>query len=184
MEKLPENFSLKKYGLKARLVNEDDASFILSLRANPNRTRYMITLDNNIECQIKWIKEYKKREQEGLDYYFIYYNDKEEPIGLNRVSHVDFKTKTAKISSLIVVKGLKYEVLKMMIIRFELAFDSLGISTVWGDVHKENTRAIKILELFGFKFKDNGTDYLDVFLEKNDFFEACKNSVIYKLRNK
>ena len=64
MKKLDENFSLERYGLKVRLVNENDADFILSLRTDPNRTKYMITLDDEIESQRRWIQEYKKREKE------------------------------------------------------------------------------------------------------------------------
>ena len=67
MRKLQENFSLERYGLKVRLVYERDAEFILSLRTNPYRTNYMLTLDNEIENQKNWIQEYKKCEKEGLD---------------------------------------------------------------------------------------------------------------------
>ena len=69
MKKLPTNFSIEKYGLKVRLVNENDAEFILSLRADPNRTKHMITLEDEIDSQIKWIQEYKEREREGTDFY-------------------------------------------------------------------------------------------------------------------
>ena len=180
MKKLPENFSLEKYGLKVRLINENDAGFILSLRANPSKTKYMLTLDSEIESQKKWILEYKIREKEGLDYYFIYYKDNEKPIGLNRASHLDYKTKTVKSSSWIAVEGLKYEPLIMILLGNEIAFNLIGIDSTWGELHKNNSSAFKILKLFGYKFKDIGTEYYRSSLLKSDFFEACENSNILR----
>ena len=182
MNKLPEDFSLNKYGLNVRLVNESDAAFILSLRANPKRTKYMITLENNIPIQMKWIQKYKKREKKGLDYYLIYSNAEEKPIGVNRISHVDTHTKTAKASSWIAVEGLHYEAIKMIIIRNEIVFNLLGINTFWSDVHKNNKKAIRILELFGYNIQDVGKTYLKLTLNKKNFFKACENKIIDKFK--
>lgn len=184
MKKLQENFSLERYGLKVRLVNERDAEFILSLRTNPNRTKYMLTLDNEIENQKKWIQEYKKREKEGLDYYFIYSNDVGKPIGLNRISHVYFKAKTGKASSWIAIEGLKYEPLSMLLFGNEIVFDSIGIEMTWGEVHKNNNRVIKIFKLFGYKIKDTETEYYNFVLQKNDFLDACENSILSRIKSK
>lgn len=178
MKTLDENFLLEKYGLKVRLVNENDANFILSLRSDPNRTKYMLTLDNEIENQKKWIQEYKKREKDGLDYYFIYSNKTGEPIGLNRASHIDYSSRTAKVSSWIAVEGLKYEPLIMILLGNEIVFKLIGVDETWGELHKSNNSAHKILKLFGYKLKDIGTEYYRSSLQKDDFFNACKNSNI------
>ena len=183
MEKLSEDFSLKKYGLKVRLINKSDAAFILSLRANSKRTKYMVTLNNNISSQKKWIQEYKKREKKGLDYYLIYSNQDDKPIGVNRISYVDFQTKTAKTSSWIAVEGLNYEAIKMMIIQNEIVFNLLEIDKIWCDVHYKNKRAIRILELLGYSIKDTRKTYLKISLDKKDFFKACKSTKIDKFKN-
>ena len=182
MRKLPEDFELEKYGLKVKLVNYDNAEFILSLRSDRNRTRYMLTLKNNIEYQKKWIQKYKRREREGLDYYFIYYNLENKPIGLSRVSNISLIKKTAKDCSWIVEEGLKYEAIKMIIMRNELVFNLLEINTLWGEVHKKNRRAIRILKLLGSKLKDVGTKYYDFSIIKKDFFEACENELVDKFK--
>lgn len=176
MKKLPEDFSLEKYGLKVRLVNENDAGFILSLRADFERTKYMVTLDKNIEKQRRWIRHYKKRELKGLDYYFIYSNTEDKPIGLNRISQINTKNKTAKDTSLIAIKGLKYEALKMTVIRNEKVLNLLAIEKLWGEVHKNNTKAIKIFSLFGYEIKDIGREYLKISLKKEDFYRALKKN--------
>lgn len=180
MRKLPEDFSLEKYGLKVRLVNENDVDFILSLRANFERTKYMLTLNKNIEKQKKWIRRYKKREFEGIDYYFIYTNLEDKPIGLNRVSRINTINKTAKDASLIAIKGLKYEALKMIIIRNEIAFNLLGVKKLWGEVHEKNINAIKIFILFGYEIKDIGKEYLRLSLKKEDFYKAIINNRFLK----
>jgi len=72
MKKLPPDFTLERYGLQVRLVEEEDAEFIVSLRTDPRLSRYIHETSPDIEAQKQWIRNYKKREAEGLDYYFIF----------------------------------------------------------------------------------------------------------------
>jgi hypothetical protein len=72
MKKLPENFTLERYGLQVRLVNEGDAEFIVALRTDPRLSRYIHETSPSIEAQKEWIGNYKKREAQGLDYYFMF----------------------------------------------------------------------------------------------------------------
>ena len=87
MKKIPSDFSIEKYGLYCRLVQEEDAPFILKLRTNKKLSRYVHSVDDSIENQIEWIRNYKKREEKGEDYYFIYFS-KGKPIGVNRITSV------------------------------------------------------------------------------------------------
>ena len=178
MKILDENFLLERYGLKVRLVNENDAEFIISLRSDPSKTKYMITLTDEIENQIRWIREYKKREKERLDFYFLYSNVRGEPIGLNRLSHIDYNAKSGKASSWIAIEGLKYEPIIMVLLGNELAFNVIGVDTTWGELHKDNISAYKVLKLFGYKLKDVGTEYYKSSLLKSDFITASEKSNI------
>ncbi|GHV30745.1 hypothetical protein FACS1894177_03890 [Bacteroidia bacterium] len=72
MKELPENFTLERYGLQVRLVNEDDAEFIVALRTDSRLSRYIHETSPGIENQKEWIRNYKNREAEGLDYYFMF----------------------------------------------------------------------------------------------------------------
>lgn len=168
MKKLSKNFSLERYGLKVRLVNENDAEFIVALRSDPNKTKYMITLNNKTENQVKWIHEYKKREKEGLDFYFIYSNKDNKPIGLNRISHVDYIEKTAVSASWITIGGLLYEPFLMQLILSEIAFNVLGIDKLKGQIHIKNNRLIRFYKLFDAKFEDNGSDFYHTITLKSD----------------
>ena len=84
MKYLPQNFEIEKYGLVCRYVNEEDAEFIVKLRADEKRSRFIHETDSNVEKQIKWIQEYKLREAKGEEYYFIY-DINGEPFGVNRI---------------------------------------------------------------------------------------------------
>lgn len=85
--KLPSDFHMTKYGIDVRLVNEDDSAFILSLRTDPKLSKYLHYTDNNEEKQRQWIREYKKRESAGNDYYLIYSKDN-QPFGLSRIYNI------------------------------------------------------------------------------------------------
>lgn len=87
MKKIPFDFTYSKYGLTVRLVREEDAPFILELRTNKKLSKYLHETDNDLNKQIEWIREYKKREEDGKDYYFIYFS-KENPIGVNRIYNI------------------------------------------------------------------------------------------------
>lgn len=58
--KLNSDFVYEKYGLKTRLVNEQDAGFILRLRTNPKLNQFIHPTSSDISQQIDWIREYKK----------------------------------------------------------------------------------------------------------------------------
>ena len=54
-----------------RLVEEEDAPFILELRNNPKLNRYLSQTSSNVDTQINWIRNYKHREKNNEEFYFI-----------------------------------------------------------------------------------------------------------------
>lgn len=69
--KMQSNSRILKYGISMRLAEESDASFILTLRLNVNRSKYLSTVSSDLHKQEEWLREYKIREKEGKEYYFI-----------------------------------------------------------------------------------------------------------------
>ena len=55
------NETIERYGLTVRLVDEDDAEFIYTLRTNSKLSRYISNTDEILENQVEWIKKYKIR---------------------------------------------------------------------------------------------------------------------------
>lgn len=87
MKRLTEDFEISKYGLHCRLVTENDAEFIIKLRSDNKRSRFIHETDDDVESQKEWLREYKKREKEGKEYYFIY-DIEGVPYGVNRIYDV------------------------------------------------------------------------------------------------
>ncbi len=54
-----------------RLVEEEDADFIISLRNNSKLNRHLNPTSSKVEDQIKWIKEYKIKEKNLEELYFL-----------------------------------------------------------------------------------------------------------------
>jgi hypothetical protein len=75
----------KKYGLNYRLIEEEDAEFIVKLRTNEKLSRFLNQTSNDIFKQIEWMGSYKRREQEGIDFYYIFIDNSGNKLGLSRL---------------------------------------------------------------------------------------------------
>ena len=162
MINLPKNYEFEKYGITARLVREDDAEFIVKLRTNEKLARYIHSVDDNVNKQVEWIKEYKKRETKGLDYYFIFYKDG-QPIVLNRLYDIDWGHLTYTSGSWVSVPGTDYEaVMTCSVIVLEIAFDVLGLLVDIYDVRKGNNQVLHFHRkiLGAYEYGETELDYL------------------------
>ena len=135
MEKLPENFTLERYGLQVRFVNEEDAEFIVSLRTDPRLSRYIHETSSDIEQQKQWIRNYKLREAKGLDYYFLFSIG--NPQGLARIYNIteDTFTQGSWIFSPEAVLGAS---VLGNIISSEIGFEFLGKKIEYTDARRDN----------------------------------------------
>lgn len=170
-----DDFTLDKYGLHVRLINESDADFILKLRTDPKLGRFIHPTDNDIDKQREWIRQYKVREKAGKDYYFVYCY-KGEPIGVNRV--YDIETDYATGGSWVCKPGLPMElpILTLIIMR-EIIFEYLNLSYDRYDIRKKNLKVLRVNELFGAT-KTSETD-LDCFFElSKETFKQKKNYLL------
>ena len=139
---LPSNFEISKYGLHARFVIESDAEFILSLRTNPMLSRFLHSTDNDVEKQKIWIRNYKERERNGTDYYFIY-DANGENVGVNRIYNMtgDSCTGGSWICSPNVdsVKSIA-----TVLISRDVKFEVLGFKEELFEVQKGNNQVLKL----------------------------------------
>ena len=162
MIKLPSDFELERYGIHVRLVREEDAEFIVKLRTDPQLARYLMHTDNDVSKQVNWIREYKKRETAGVEYYFIFFqNDK--PIVLNRLHSIDWIHLTFTSASWIGVPGADYEaVMTCSVITEEIAYDILGLLVNYYDVRKGNKQVLNfhrnIMKVY--QYGETESDYL------------------------
>lgn len=177
--KLPSDFNLKKYGIEVRLVNPDDTLFILSLRADKWLTRFIHQTDNDEEKQRQWISDYKKREAEGKEYYFIYSKDG-KPFGLNRIYNI--KDGTCTSGSWLCVPGTPIELsIPTALINRDIMFDILGIREDNFDVRKGNLKVQKFHLMTG-SIKTGETD-LDILYRATPETHLKGKQSILKLLN-
>jgi hypothetical protein len=126
-----------------KLVEVIDAEFILKLRTDPKLNSHLSKTDNKIENQIAWLKEYKKREKQGLEFYIIC-TDKTSgaKLGLNRL--YEFKDAQFEIGSWLYQPDLKVpaSIIGDLIIR-SFAFELLGFNKCIFNVRKTNKTVLR-----------------------------------------
>ncbi len=134
---------LRKYGSIIRLVDESDAEFIFSLRTNYLLSRFIHQVSNDLNDQLLWIRDYKKRELIGEEFYFISLNpEKGVPQGLNRI--YNFRNNEFELGSWLYLPDddISKSILGDIAVR-EIAFDNLRFETCTFEVRKGNRSVVR-----------------------------------------
>ena len=161
-----------------RLVREEDAEFIVKLRTDPQNARYLGKTDNGVNKQVAWIREYKKREAEAKDYYFIFFSE-EKPIVVSRVYNIDWLHLAYTSGSWASVPGTDYEdVMKCTVLSEEIIHDQLGLLLDICEVSKENKHVLMYHRniLHNIQYGETESNYLFISTP-----ESRKNSRLKKL---
>lgn len=149
---LPSDFHGEKYGLTYRFVNESDAQFIIDLRTDPIKSKYIGSTDDSIESQKEWIRHYKERERKGTDYYFIFYFGS-IPAGVTRIYGIEgnhfihgswvFANNVPPFCSLAAA-----------IIAREIAYETLGLEEEidTSGIHENNQGVLQVSRMMGVSF--------------------------------
>lgn len=138
---------MRRYGVDVRLVEESDAAFILSLRSDKWLTRFIHSTDDDVDKQRLWIRDYKIREKDGKEYYFIY-SVNGKPFGLNRIYNIVGNTCTG--GSWICKPGTEVEyVVATTLIHRDILFEIMGFKEDNFDVRKGNHKVQKFHVMTG-----------------------------------
>lgn len=166
---LPEDFALEKYDLRVRLVGLQDAPFIISLRSDATRTKYMITLDDDVQKQEQWIRDYKIRERKGEDYYLVYELLDGTLVSVNRISQISFTESKCKAAGWIKKKRAKVNSMAVFILQKEIIFNLLGLNYFYSDLHQDNKSVLRYYKAFDVKPVMKKNDFLYFDFYKSDF---------------
>lgn len=145
--------------LKLRLVDVRDANFIAYLRKE--RGQYL-SASGDVASQINFIKQYKNREQERVEFYFII-SDYKSDIGVVRIYDIDYSSKNFTWGSWIMLANrAKNAPLESFIISHFFAFKHLSLQLSNFDVRIHNYRAIAFYRKTNAQFvgEDNDNLYL------------------------
>lgn len=153
-----------------RLVKEADASFILSLRTNDNFNKYLSFVEDNIDNQVKWIRDYKLKEKNGCEFYFIIHRiDNNEPIGTVRVyDFIQDQNSFCWGSWILNENKTRYAALETAIAIYDLAFTEMGFDQCHMDIRKGNIKVIDFHKRFGVKIVDESEiDFFGIYLKQD-----------------
>ena len=154
MNRLSSDFSLVKYGMNVRLVDETDADFIVKLRTSPKVSQFLHYTEKNVEVQRRWINEYKDREEKGLEYYFIFLVDGERK-GLYRLYNIHGNIFTG--GSWLFEDNAPMEFsIGALLIGLDIAFDvlNLNLCDLYDGVHEDNKKVLWFNKLIGVEFSE------------------------------
>jgi len=138
---------IKRYGIILRLAEEADAEFILSLRTNLKLNAHISNTSPEISDQIKWIQNYKTREKQGLEYYFVSQDQDGNKYGTIRL--YNFDPTSFELGSWVFMPNSPLGIaVKTHIIGLEMGFEQLNAEYCRISVRKKNTGVVRYIEDF------------------------------------
>lgn len=154
--------------INMRTVKVEDAEFIFSMRQNESKTKFLSKVSGTVESQKKWILNYKQRENEKQEFYFVIESKQGEKLGLVRM--YDFQSYSFCWGSwLIKEEAPKTTAIESTLQIYEFGFYNLGFEKSHFDVRKGNDKVIAFHQRFGAIIVDeNELDYFFNF-EKTDY---------------
>lgn len=152
------SIELRSETISMRLIEEEDAEFVLGLRLDPRYNQHLSLVDNNLQKQIQWIKNYKQEEKLGIQYYFIIEANGKK---CGTVRLYDFKHGSFCWGSWILNENkTRYSALESALLVYRFGFDNLKYQKSHFDVRKENTAVISFHKKFGAVIVDQDEDNL------------------------
>ncbi len=151
--------NLESKTIRLRLVEEDDADFILSLRLDERYNKFLSGVVNDLDKQRLWIRQYKIDEAAREQYYFIIERLDGSKCGTVRL--YDFKNDSFSWGSWILNENkTRYAAVETALLIYKFGFDELSFSRSHFEVLKENQNVISFHRKFGAKQVSEDADYV------------------------
>ncbi|MCI0501805.1 MAG: GNAT family N-acetyltransferase [Epsilonproteobacteria bacterium] len=154
--------------INMRTVTLEDAEFIYTMRQNQDKTKYLSKVTGTVESQKEWIKNYKQRETEQKEFYFVIELKYKKKLGLVRM--YDFRDNSFCWGSWLIKEDApKTTAIESALQIYEFGFYSLGFEKSHFDVRKGNDKVIAFHQRFGAKIVNE--DEIEYFFnfEKSDY---------------
>ncbi|WP_373033239.1 GNAT family N-acetyltransferase [Sulfurovum sp.] len=151
-----------------RTVELEDAEFIFTMRQDERKTKFLSKVSGTVESQKEWIANYKKRENQKKEFYFVIESKESQKLGLVRM--YDFQNDSFCWGSwLIKEHAPKSTAIESALQIYEFGFYALGFEKSHFDVRKGNDKVIGFHQRFGAKIVNkNDVEYFFNF-EKKDY---------------
>lgn len=158
--------------IRLRLVQYYDASFIFELRSDKELNQYLSQITGTVEDQVSFIKNYKEKESNKIEYYFII-EYKYCPVGTLRLYNIDYKKSSFTWGSWIIKRGNPVEVaLSSAYMSYYFAYNELGLNKAEIDVKRDNKSVFKFHAKYcEFLYEDEVNYYLELKKENLSRYE-------------
>lgn len=134
--------------IRLRPAEPGDARFILSLRTDPRKNRYLSPTTDDLEAQRRWLEACKRREQAGREFYFVIETLAAEPCGVVRVYDIEDRTFTWG-SWIVGDNAPRKTAIESALLVYRFAFDELDLCECRFDVRLGNERTLAFHDRFG-----------------------------------
>lgn len=161
--------------IKLELVTNEDIDFILNIRHNHKHKKNLGKTVLTHEEQRKWLNEYKKREKEKKDFYYVISlkNENREKVGLIRV--YDIVDNTFEQGSLVIKEGQPINViLETLKLIYTFAFEDMKFI--------EGRLRVKKINKVGNKFHKNYGAILYKEDEEMNYYKVYSECIV-KINN-
>lgn len=171
---------MKAQGVNLRLVEETDAGFIVKIRTDTKLGQHISSTSTEITDQVNWIKEYKKREKAGTEYYFIFEDSRQNAWGTVRL--YNFSGKKFTIGSWVCLPNNKDNIaIKAWLLSVQFGFEVLNFEVLQFDIRKKNTAVLLYANMY--KPRKINEDELNYFFElEKEAFYSNREKVVQLLK--
>ncbi|RFQ01327.1 N-acetyltransferase [Pseudomonas putida] len=136
--------------ISMRLIEENDAEFVVGLRTDNNLNRFLSAVGDDIEAQKKWIRSYKIDEAHNSQFYFII--ERNDGVRCGTVRIYDIQDDSFSWGSWILNdKKTRYAAIESAFLVYKFGFENLGFSKCHFEVMKGNDRVMSFHEKMGAK---------------------------------
>lgn len=166
--------NIDKYGISLQTVEEEDAEIIINFRTDEGKSRFISATNDDIELQKDWIRNYKRREKNREEFYFIAIDENGEKFATYRVYNIE--DDICEIGSWVSKPKYKNAVnsIKVDIIMKEFVFLTLGYKQLRFEVNKGNHSVVRYHKLFEPVIVKETKQNFYFVLEKTNFEEKRK----------
>ncbi|WP_298069587.1 GNAT family N-acetyltransferase [uncultured Mailhella sp.] len=159
-----------------REVRLDDAAFILELRTDEKKSRFLHKTDPDLQKQIDYLKRYFTLDNE---WYFIIENKKHEPLGTIRIYNVQGPRFTG--GSWLMKDGASpQESFEGHLLFRRYAFEVFNFEESVIDVRKSNTKVVRYHKICGSKIIGE-TDLDYIFITTREIYWQNKDKLFSML---
>lgn len=159
---------LQSKTIRLRLINENDAEFILGLRLDNRYNKFLSEVPDDISLQRLWIRNYKVDEADGLQFYFLI--ERLDGVSCGTVRVYDIRNDSFCWGSWILSdEKTMSAALESAFLIYDFGFNFLGCDKSHFDVMKGNEKVISFHRKMGARqIRED---------ERNYYFEVSKCSI-------